>query len=172
MGWQDQNLGGDPYSCRSFFLSILNLIERIGMSFSPYLFGSWKFRNSKGVLFTSGLERITATYRATTTHTTGQAKQLDNTASTDILAYTFSSSSFGALLHLSLLFGLCCSIFDYCSVSFSSHIHYHSIFIEGACLVGFLWISFSFRFLFSPSHIILYLLHALETCLFQKYAVC
>lgn len=34
--------GGRPPFLPEFFLSILNLIERIGMCFFPYYFGLWK----------------------------------------------------------------------------------------------------------------------------------
>lgn len=61
----------------------------------------------EGVLFTRGLERITTTYRATTTYTTNKQSSSKTPHLQVFQPIPLPRPLFGGLLHSSLLFGLC-----------------------------------------------------------------
>lgn len=138
-----------------FSLPFFDLISfwRIGMIFFSSLFSTQENIETRGFLFTKGLD-ILLQHTGQPHHT-----QQNRHSNSKIAASRYRYLSF--YLFLILFFGFYCIQFCFSAVwfrlvlRFSSHHSFTiiSIFIEGACLVGFLWILFPCRFSFSLSYI-------------------
>lgn len=136
MGWQDQTWGATPILAGVYFLS-LSSIDRIGMSF--FFLSCFFSAQREQVLFTKGLDILLQHIGQPQTHTTEQTQQF---GAADISAYTFFSSSMSYLGFAYLQF--CRLVLITVQTFFHHSFTIISIFIEGACLAGFLRFCFLF----------------------------